>query len=56
LKVYNNQGAEVAELAGKYYSKGIHEIEFHTQNIPNGVYFYRISTGKHLASGKMVVE
>jgi alpha-L-fucosidase len=56
LKVYNTQGAEVAELAGKYYSKGIHEIEFHTQNIPNGVYLYRINTGKHLASGKMVVE
>jgi hypothetical protein len=55
LKIYNINGAEIAELAGKKYAQGRHTIEFDTANLSKGIYFYSIEADKFFASQKMTV-
>jgi hypothetical protein len=56
LKVYNVLGAEIAELAGKKYSKGRHTVEFNSKNISNGIYYYTIKADKFTASKNMIIQ
>lgn len=56
LKVYNILGNEVAELAGKEYSQGMHTVEFYSKNLSKGIYFYTIKAGKFTQSRKMVLQ
>ncbi|MBI1807708.1 MAG: T9SS type A sorting domain-containing protein [Ignavibacteria bacterium] len=44
LKVYNLLGQEVSTLKDlQHYDAGTYNVEFDGANLPNGVYFYRIS-------------
>lgn len=56
LKVYSAQGEEIAELAGKEYSSGSHQVEFDRQGLSDGVLFYTIRTSGYTATRKMVVQ
>ncbi len=43
VKVYNTLGQEVATLAERAgFGEGINELEFSAENLPSGVYYYRI--------------
>jgi xylan 1,4-beta-xylosidase len=42
LKVYNLLGQEVAVIAEKEYSAGMHSVTFDASHLANGMYFYRI--------------
>lgn len=55
MKVYNAQGFEITELAGKEYLQGNHALAFDSKNLSKGIYFYSIRTGKFVASRKMMV-
>jgi len=44
LKIYNVTGCEVAELAGKDFDKGVHEVIFNADKYVSGLYFYKIET------------
>jgi hypothetical protein len=48
-------GIEVAELAGKEYQLGKHTIEFNSDNLPKGTYFYTINAGDNSATNKMIL-
>jgi xylan 1,4-beta-xylosidase len=42
LKVYNILGQEVAVLAEKEYSAGVHSVTFDASHLASGMYFYKI--------------
>ncbi|MGE5363824.1 MAG: T9SS type A sorting domain-containing protein, partial [Bacteroidota bacterium] len=56
LKVFDLLGKEVASLLDEYQEAGDHDIEFNTRvyNIPSGIYFYRLQTGKFIQTRKML--
>lgn len=56
LKVYNPQGEEIAELAGRNYSAGRHSVTFDATGLASGVYFYAMRAGKFSTSQKMVLQ
>ena len=45
IRVYDTVGREVALVARGSYSPGEHEISFNADNLPSGLYFYRVSIG-----------
>jgi xylan 1,4-beta-xylosidase len=57
LKVYNLLGEEVAELAGKEFSAGVHFVVFDASHLANGIYFYtlRAKETDFVGTKKMVV-
>ncbi len=56
LKVYNILGAEVAELAGREFTKGKHTLEMSTERMLKGVYFYTFKSGYFSSTQKMVIK
>ena len=46
LEVYNIGGQKIQTLLSKKMPAGKHEVEFNGQNLPSGVYFYRMEAGK----------
>lgn len=56
LKVYSILGEEIAELAGKEYAIGKHTVEFNTQNLSNGVYFYTLKADRISVTRKMLIQ
>jgi len=56
LKVYNMLGEEVAELAGREFSQGVHSVEFASGNLPGGIYICWLKAGMYSASQKMVIQ
>ena len=46
LKVYNALGQEVAILVDEELEAGEHNIVFDARDSPNGVYYYRLTTGR----------
>lgn len=60
LEVFNLLGQKVHELADGYYQSGVYSviwnaIDAHGKEMPSGIYFYVLTTGSDLASGKMVL-
>ena len=59
LKVYDVLGNEVATLVNEYRSAGSYEVEFKStvgsNQLANGVYFYRLQAGDYAETKKMVL-
>jgi PKD repeat protein len=55
LKVYNMLGAEVATLVNEKKTPGLYELNFGGENLPSGVYVYRIEAENFSASKKMLL-
>lgn len=55
LKVYDVIGNEVATLINEYREAGSYEIEFNANNLPSGMYFYKLETGKFTSVKKMLL-
>jgi hypothetical protein len=55
LVVHNLLGQEVAVLAEKEFSAGIHSLTFDASNLANGIYFYTLKTGVFIDSKKMFI-
>lgn len=55
IKIYDVLGKEIATLVNEYKSKGIYKIQFNTNNLPNGVYIYRIKAGEFSETKKMIL-
>jgi hypothetical protein len=56
IKVYTLIGEEIAELAGKEYVAGRHNIEFDARGLAKGIYFYTLNTYNYSVSRKMIVH
>jgi len=60
VELYDLRGALVSTLVQEYQSAGQYEINWPTKNdqgflLASGVYFFRISAGEAVRSGKVVV-
>lgn len=53
--VYDILGREVVTLLDNEMSAGFHQIELNATDIPSGVYFFRLESGKSSSSIKMVL-
>lgn len=55
IKVYDILGREVASLVNEYKPEGSYTVEFDGNNVPSGVYLYRLQTGAYSAVRKMIL-
>lgn len=55
LVVFNTLGQKVAALVNGYQVAGYHTVKFDASNFASGVYLYRMTTGKYVATRKLVV-
>ncbi|MCX6168489.1 MAG: CotH kinase family protein [Ignavibacteriales bacterium] len=57
LKVYDLLGRDVVTLVNELQSAGLHNIQFSSResNLPSGVYYYKLNTGKFSQSKKMIL-
>ena len=55
INVYNALGQKVATLVDGFQREGIHKIKFNANNLPSGVYFYRIKAGEFSKTMKMLL-
>ncbi len=56
LKVFDMQGEEVAELAGKVFLSGKHTLEVKLEKLSVGNYFYTIKTDQFSETRKMILQ
>jgi hypothetical protein len=55
LKVFNALGEEVAELVNKFQKAGNHQLTFDAENLPSGMYVYKLTSGNYVESKKMLM-
>jgi endo-1,4-beta-xylanase len=55
LSVYDELGREVATLVNEQKSAGVHTVTWNAQDIPSGVYVYRLIAGDRTDSKKMLL-
>lgn len=55
LAVYDVTGREVALLVNEPVAAGRHEVAFSADNLPSGLYIYRLQAGEHSAAATMTV-
>ena len=46
LKVYNSLGKEVSVIVNEILKSGTYEVTFYADNLPSGVYYYRLNAGE----------
>ena len=55
LSVYNQLGEKVAVLINGERESGYHGVEWNAANLPSGIYFYQLKTGKYRAVKKLLL-
>jgi hypothetical protein len=55
VTVYDRLGREVAVLLSENLSAGTHSVEFVAEDLPSGIYFYRIKTSSETEVMKMIL-
>ena len=55
LKVYDVLGREVESLINEEKSAGSYEVEFNSNNLTSGIYFYKIQAGEFSQTKKMIL-
>ena len=54
IQVFNSFGQLVAEPLNAQQTKGEQKVTWDAENLPSGIYFYRIQAGKEAGGGKMI--
>ncbi len=55
IKVYDVLGSEIETLVNEENQFGIYEITWYAENLPSGVYFYRLQADSFVETKKMVL-
>jgi len=55
LKIYDVLGIEIETLANEEKSSGTYQINWNAENLPSGVYFYRLQAGDFVQTKKMIL-
>ena len=55
LKVFNTLGEEITELLNETKSAGNYSVLFNAEELPSGIYFYKIAAGNFFQTRKMML-
>jgi len=55
LEIYDTIGQKIKTLLGKKMAAGTHKVELRAENLPSGVYLYRIEAGEYRQVRKMIL-
>jgi hypothetical protein len=55
IKIYDLTGQEIEEIVNEEQRAGLYEVEFNGNNLPSGVYFYKLISGSFEQSKKMIL-
>jgi hypothetical protein len=55
LKVYDVLGNDIETLVSEEKQTGTYEITWYAENLPSGIYFYRIQAGNFIETKKMIL-
>ncbi|GBD88202.1 hypothetical protein BMS3Abin03_02137 [bacterium BMS3Abin03] len=55
LSIYNVLGKEVVNLVNSYQQPGSYSVIFYADNLPGGVYFYKLETEHFVTTNKMLL-
>jgi predicted outer membrane repeat protein len=57
LTIFNHLGQQIEVLINEHQSAGTHQVRWNAEDLPAGVYFYRLSStaNRQLSTGKIVV-
>lgn len=56
MEIYNALGQKIMTLVNGTKEAGSYTVTFNADNLPSGVYMYRLSTGKFSETKKMILE
>lgn len=55
ILIYNQLGKQVSTLLSRYVMTGSYSVKWSAQNIPSGVYYYRVHVGNSVESKRMIL-
>jgi predicted lipoprotein with Yx(FWY)xxD motif len=55
LKVYDGLGKEMETLVNEEKAAGTYEVTWNAENLPSGVYFYKLKAGSFIQTRKMIL-
>jgi hypothetical protein len=55
LEVYNSLGQKIITLVNTKMNPGHHELKFEANNLPSGIYYYKIRAGEFQSVKKMLL-
>ena len=55
IKVFNMLGQKVETILHKQLPAGSHQVEFTANDLPSGVYLYKIESGQYYKFKKMIL-
>ncbi len=55
IVIYNSLGQKIAELVNENKTTGKYSIEFNANDLPSGVYIYKLQSGEFCSNKKMVL-
>lgn len=55
LSIFNSLGEKVRELINDELDRGFHQVEFNAQDLPSGIYFYKLIAGSFAKTRKLVL-
>jgi photosystem II stability/assembly factor-like uncharacterized protein len=55
IKVFNMLGSEVSTLVNEDLIPGKYKVDFHSNNYPSGIYFYKLMTDRYTEIRKMII-
>jgi len=55
LKIFNTLGREIETLVNEEKPVGNYEVNWNAENLPSGVYFYRLQAGDFVQTRKMIL-
>jgi hypothetical protein len=55
LQVFNVLGRQVSSLVADKLNPGVHKYEWHADNLPSGIYYYRLHAGEFEQVRKMIL-
>jgi serine protease len=55
LELFNSTGQKISQPADGFQSKGEHSVQWNAEGMPAGIYYYSLSSGKLVQTGKIIV-
>jgi hypothetical protein len=55
LEVYDIMGRRIAPLVNRHLEAGYHVVRFAAEDLPSGVYVYRLQAGNFTGAGRMIL-